>query len=60
MISFLCSGTKKDHYPESEREVVFVGRSNVGKSSLINILYVMYQVMVMLEGVTKKSLSLVR
>ena len=39
MISFLCSGTKKDHYPESEREVVFVGRSNVGKSSLINKLY---------------------
>ena len=39
MISFLCSGTKKDHYPESEREVAFVGRSNVGKSSLINKLY---------------------
>lgn len=39
MISFISSATKKEQYPTSLREVVFVGRSNVGKSSLINKLY---------------------
>ncbi|MDO4500813.1 MAG: ribosome biogenesis GTP-binding protein YihA/YsxC [Erysipelotrichaceae bacterium] len=39
MISFISSATKLYQYPESQGEVVFVGRSNVGKSSLINALY---------------------
>lgn len=39
MAKFISSATKLAQYPESEREVVFVGRSNVGKSSLINKLY---------------------
>lgn len=39
MIKFLCSATKKSEFPETEKEVVFVGRSNVGKSSLINAVY---------------------
>ena len=39
MISFICSAVKKDSFPETEKEIVFVGRSNVGKSSLINCLY---------------------
>lgn len=39
MIKFICSATKKEHYPDTLGEVVFVGRSNVGKSSLINALY---------------------
>lgn len=39
MIKFICSATRKEGYPETSDEVVFVGRSNVGKSSLINALY---------------------
>lgn len=39
MISFITSAKNKDNYPVSKQEVVFVGRSNVGKSSLINALY---------------------
>lgn len=39
MISFICSANNKNNLPETKREVVFVGRSNVGKSSLINALY---------------------
>ena len=39
MISFIRSAVDKKNFPETEREVVFVGRSNVGKSSLINALY---------------------
>ena len=34
---FLLSGVKKEHYPNTMLpEIAFVGRSNVGKSSLIN------------------------
>ncbi len=39
MIKFLTSATGKDQFPDTEKEIVFVGRSNVGKSSLINALY---------------------
>ena len=39
MIKFISSATKMSQYPDSNCEVVFVGRSNVGKSSLINKLY---------------------
>lgn len=39
MINFICSANNKNNFPETEREVVFVGRSNVGKSSLINAIY---------------------
>ena len=39
MINFICSAVNKNNFPNTEREVVFVGRSNVGKSSLINALY---------------------
>lgn len=36
---FIKSATKPAHYPESELpEIAFAGRSNVGKSSLINVL----------------------
>ncbi len=35
-IKFVSSATRSHQLPESEREVAFVGRSNVGKSSLIN------------------------
>ena len=36
---FIISAVKKEQYPEDDRvEVAFVGRSNVGKSSLINSL----------------------
>ena len=35
--NFLLSGVKREHYPKTAMpEVAFVGRSNVGKSSLIN------------------------
>jgi GTP-binding protein len=37
-IRFVSSATRCDQLPESEAEVAFVGRSNVGKSSLINAL----------------------
>lgn len=37
--SYLASAVKKEQYPEQQRkEIVFIGRSNVGKSSLINSL----------------------
>ena len=39
VISFIKSAKKGKDFPESEKEIVFVGRSNVGKSSLINSLY---------------------
>ena len=39
MISFICSAKGKASFPDTEKEVVFVGRINVGKSSLINALY---------------------
>jgi len=39
MVKFIKSSTIKNDFPESNREVVFVGRSNVGKSSLLNALY---------------------
>ena len=39
MISFICSATSRNDFPDTCNEVVFVGRSNVGKSSLINALY---------------------
>jgi GTP-binding protein len=36
---FLCSATTPEHYPPADLlEVAFAGRSNVGKSSLINTL----------------------
>ena len=35
-LRFLKSATRVDDLPESDREVAVVGRSNVGKSSLIN------------------------
>ena len=37
--SFIKSGTKPEHYPPAELpEIAFVGRSNAGKSSLMNSL----------------------
>ncbi len=37
--SFLKSAFKKEHYPPADRpEIAFAGRSNVGKSSLLNVL----------------------
>ncbi|ADI85766.1 ribosome biogenesis GTP-binding protein YihA/YsxC [Geobacter sulfurreducens] len=36
---FVTSGTRPEHYPPGDLlEIAFVGRSNVGKSSLINVL----------------------
>ncbi len=36
---YIASAVRKDQYPERELpEIVFIGRSNVGKSSLINSL----------------------
>lgn len=41
---YLCSAVKKEQYPEERRkEIVFIGRSNVGKSSLINSLTRVHQ-----------------
>ena len=38
-VDFLCSAVKKSQYPaEDLPEIAFAGRSNVGKSSLINLL----------------------
>lgn len=39
MASFIKGAKKAKDFPESEREICFIGRSNVGKSSLINALY---------------------
>lgn len=39
MIKYIKSAKKLADYPESSKEVVIVGRSNVGKSSFINALY---------------------
>ena len=39
MISFIKSAKTKNDFPQTTREVVFVGRSNAGKSSLLNALY---------------------
>ena len=39
VISFLTSAIRKEQFPDTEKEIVFVGRSNVGKSSLLNALY---------------------
>ena len=39
MVKFIKSATNKNDFPDTSREVVFVGRSNVGKSSLLNALY---------------------
>ncbi len=37
--TYLASAVKKEQYPEQQKkEIVFIGRSNVGKSSLINSL----------------------
>lgn len=41
---YLASAVKRDQYPEVRRkEIVFIGRSNVGKSSLINSLTRVHQ-----------------
>lgn len=37
-VEFLKSGTRPEHYPEQLPELAFCGRSNVGKSSLLNSL----------------------
>ncbi len=37
-LRFVSSATRADQLPDSDAEVAFVGRSNVGKSSLINAL----------------------
>ena len=38
-VEFIKSATKPSHYPEGDLpEIAFAGRSNVGKSSLINVL----------------------
>ena len=39
MVSFIKSATSINDFPKTDREVVFVGRSNAGKSSLLNALY---------------------
>ena len=39
MIQFLKSCNKLSDFPKGHKEVVFVGRSNAGKSTLINALY---------------------
>ena len=39
VIRFICSAVDGKQFPETEKEIVFVGRSNVGKSSVINALY---------------------
>ena len=39
MISFIKSAKVGKDFPATDKEIVFVGRSNVGKSSLINCLY---------------------
>lgn len=39
MIEFIKSAKLPKDFPQTESEVVFVGRSNAGKSSLLNALY---------------------
>ena len=39
MIRFVKSTDNKNDFPNDKREIVFVGRSNAGKSTLINALY---------------------
>ena len=39
MVSFIKSARSINDFPNTSREVVFVGRSNAGKSSLLNALY---------------------
>ena len=39
MIEFLKSARKYSDFPDSKQEFIFIGKSNVGKSSLINALY---------------------
>ena len=39
MTTFIKGAVKVQDYPETRAEVVFAGKSNVGKSSLINALY---------------------
>ena len=39
MAEFLRSAVRERDFPETEKEIIFLGRSNVGKSSLINALY---------------------
>lgn len=39
MISFIKSAKSINDFPVTDREVVFVGRSNAGKSSVLNALY---------------------
>jgi len=39
MVSFIKSAKTKSDFPKTNSEVVFVGRSNAGKSSLLNTLY---------------------
>lgn len=39
MVSFIKSAKSLNDFPKTSREVVFVGRSNAGKSSLLNALY---------------------
>ena len=37
-VEFLTSAVKKEQYPTGLPQIAFVGRSNVGKSSMINTL----------------------
>ncbi len=39
MTEFLKSARKYSDFPYSKQEIIFIGKSNVGKSSLINALY---------------------
>ena len=39
MINFIKSATNINNYPDSNAEIIFIGKSNVGKSSIINCLY---------------------
>lgn len=39
MVTFIKSATSLNDFPQSDKELIFIGKSNVGKSSLINSLY---------------------